>query len=393
MKFNLPLAQTKTSAPSAQMTGGLTLNSGSQNVLNTFMNSPKTVGSFNQNPYTPKPQGDTVTQTPTGGGSGGGGGSSAPVDTSYYDAGTGQTFGSYGDFTGAIDNAYNDAYGILDKNEQSIRSGEQDLYTQATSPYDAQRPMLDQALLEGNQQVASAKMGVKKDEANALSAARNLYQELNQAGIQRFGGSSSAGEFANQLLGREFQRNVSKAFETSGQNMQKLVEKGIQIKQNYDTQLQSLEQQKQGALAQARDVFRQRLDQINNTRLGLSENKAQLKLQALQQLRSEAMAIAQQHEQFRQSLILQSQQADLNLRNAISQYRQTSTSPVTLDAQGNPVMSTFGNSTANTTSGVYQGGVTTNKKNPYDYSGYIQAPAVASWTNQPINVVAGTPSN
>jgi hypothetical protein len=337
--------------------GGLTYNSGPK---------PQAVGNAGSGPV------------PSGGG---GGQPSAP--SPYYDSGTGQSFGSYGDFTGAIDSAYNEANGILGQQEQSIRAGEQDLYTQATSPFDAQRPMLDQALQEGQTSVESAKMGVKKDEQNALSAARNLYQELNQAGIQRFGGSSSAGEFANQLLGREFQKNVGKAFETSGNNMQKLVEKGIQIKQNYDTQLQSLETQKQGALAQAKDVFRQRLDQINNTRLGLSENKAQLKLQALQQLRSEAMAISQQHEQFRQQLYLQSQAADQNLKASISQYRSTAMTPTSLDAQGNPVMSQFGtNQQAQT--GTLQGGVATGKKNPYDYSQYNLGPAQASWTNQPV---------
>jgi hypothetical protein len=204
-------------------------------------------------------------------------------------------------------------------------------------------------------------MGVRKDEANALSAARNLYQELNQAGIQRFGGSSSAGEFANQLLGREFQRNVGKAVDTAGQNIQKLVEKGIQVKQNYDTQLQSLEQQKAGALSQARDVFRQRLDSINNSRLQLSENKAQLKLQALQQLRSEAMQIAQQHEQFRQQLIMQSQQADLNLKSAIASYRAQNGQSVDLNQFSNAAYSQFNGGTQNST-GTFQGGLQTPAK-------------------------------
>lgn len=394
MTYNLGLQPNYSAAPSALMTGnsggvnsygtpktGLTLNYGSQGVLNTFMNSPKQVGTFSQNPYTQQKVGNsgestytaptstnTTTQT-----------QQAPQFTDPY----GNLWNNFGDYSGAVDNAYNDANNLLNQQESGVKAGEQDLYNQATAPYDAQRPLLDQALNEGQTAVESAKMGVRKDEQNALSAARNLYQELNQAGIQRFGGSSSAGEFANQLLGREFQRNVGKAFDTAGQNIQKLVDKGIQIKQNYDTQLQSLETQKQGALSQARDVFRQRLDQINNTRLGLSENKAQLKLQALQQLRSEAMQIAQQHEQFRQQLIAQSQAADLNLRNAISQYRATATSPVAVDAQGNPTMSTFG-SNSQTTGASYQGGVATGKKNPYDYTQYNLAPAQASWTNQPV---------
>jgi hypothetical protein len=337
--------------------GGPTATIGAKTPGLTWMTKP---------PVAQQVQGAQAYQAPQ---SGGGQPSAPSAPQPYYDQGTGQTFGSYGDFTGAIDSAYGEANNILGQQEQSIRAGEQDLYKQATSPFDAQRPMLDQALQEGQQGVATAQQGVKKDEANALSAARNLYQELNQAGIQRFGGSSSAGEFANQLLGREFQKNVGKAYETSGQNMQKLVEKGIQIKQNYDTQLQSLETQKQGALSQARDVFRQRLDQINNTRLGLSENKAQLKLQALQQLRSEAMAISQQHEQFRQQLFLQSQAADQSLKQSISQYRATSMTPTSLDAQGNPVMSQFGTN-QQTAGGALQGGMTTGKKNPYDYSQY-----------------------
>lgn len=357
----LGLQPNYSAAPSAMMTGA----TGGTNAQGTPKPGVKGTSTYSaptgSNTYVTAP---IVDQTFSGGGGGGGGGGYVPPST-YTDPGTGTTFGSYDQFVNETNRVYGELEGLVNQQEQSIRAGEQDLYTQATAPYDAQRPMLDQALAEGQQSVATAQQGVKKDEANAISEARRLYQELNQAGIQRFGGSSSAGEFANQILGREFQRNVGKAFDTAGQNMQKLVEKGIQIKQQYDSQLQSLEQNKQGALAQARDVFRQRLDQINNSRMAISENKAQLKLQALQQLRSEALAISQQYEQFRQQVYLQSMAADQNLKQAISSYRTTAMTPAAIDQQANANYSQYGTSGGTTTGGVYQGGFTT-KKSPYD---------------------------
>lgn len=238
-----------------------------------------------------------------------------------------------------VNNVYGDAYNTLGQQEQQVRAGEQDLYTQFTSPYDAQRPLIDQAYSEGQTLNKQQQDTSGQQEQNALAAARRLYGELSQGVQQRFGGSNSAGEFANAFFGREFQRNMGQVQQTAGQNMQKLMDQAKTIQDQHAAQLQQLETQKQGALAQARNVFNEKLSAINNARLGLDQNKAQLKLQALQELRANVQNVLAGAQQLEQQARAQVTQAQTQLQAQVQVFRAQAGSPVDLQAIAQPYYS------------------------------------------------------
>lgn len=209
----------------------------------------------------------------------------------YYDPGTSRQFSSYDAYANEVNNAYGDVNNLLGGIESNTRAGEQDLYNSFTKPYDAQLPLLQQGRDQGlavNQQQQDQ---TRVDEQNAIAAARRLYQELTQGSRQRFGAGSSAGEFAGGLLGREFQRNYGQIQNTTGQNVQQLMTKAQDITEKYNAQLQQINLQKEASLSQARDEFRRRIDAINNSKVALAENKAQMKLAELQRLRANVDAI------------------------------------------------------------------------------------------------------
>ena len=241
-----------------------------------------------------------------------------------------------------VDNAYNDVYSNLNRQEQDLRGGEQNLYDSFTGQFDAQRPILDQGLQQGKQLVGQQGEQVKQQEANALTAARRLYQELTQGAKQRFGGSNSAGEFANAFMGREYQRNQGQIQNTTGQNMQALQSKAQELQQNYTAQLSQLEMQKQAALSQAKDVFNQRLSAINNARLGADQNKAQLKLQALQDLRGQISQVQSQALQMQQQLQSSVQQMQGQLAANVQGFNAQAGRAVDMNAIPNAVYSQFG---------------------------------------------------
>lgn len=260
------------------------------------------------------------TQTSLGGG--GGGGSSAPQgDMGGNFMGSGM---NEGDYMGQLNGLYDESLGLLNQQEQSTLAGKQDFLNQYTQPFDAQKPLLEQAYQAGvganqNQQYQS-----QLSERSAIDDARRLYNELGQGVKQRFGGSNSAGEFANAFYGREFQRQTGNIQNTAGQNMQTLLGKAQEIRQQYDAQLSSLEMQKNAALSQARDAFQQRLDAINNARLGIAQNKAQLKLQALQEFRANVMNVQAQAQALAQNLAVGVANQTGNIQNAIKTYQTAS---------------------------------------------------------------------
>lgn len=242
---------------------------------------------------------------------------------------------------GQVDSAYNESYNILGDIERGVRANEQNLYDTATKPYDAQRPLVDQQYQQNVATNRTQQETERFNEQNALASARRLFNELNQGVRQRFGGANSAGDFANEFYGREFARNTGNIQQTAGQNIKALTDQATQMKEKYDGMIQNLELQKQTALAQARDEFSRRIQEINNTRLGLAQNKAQLKLQALQELRTRAYQIQDQATQYMQQLGMMREQVNLQTQQQLAQAGQQF-QPIQTQGYASPSFSTMG---------------------------------------------------
>ena len=220
-----------------------------------------------------------------------------------------------------VDNAYAEAVGIFNKMRQNALAGKQDFLNQYTQPFEAQKPLLEEAKRSGLQNIQTQETLQKNQEQSALDAARRLYQELTQGVRQRYGGVNSAGDFARVFYGRELQRQKGGIYQQAAQNMQKLLDQKTKIEQGYQAKLQSLAQQEQAALLQAKNAFRDRLNAIDNAKAGLAQNKAAMKLDALRNYRAQQQAIQNAVLQHKMQLDSMVKLANLNLRNAIEGYK------------------------------------------------------------------------
>jgi len=261
------------------------------------------------------------TQIPTGGSKGGSAGTQAPT-SNYMGSGMNQD-----QYMAEINNAYNSSYDALNKQYDTTMAGQQNFYDQFTQPYEAQKPLLEQAYTSGVNLNKQQQNTNSQNALNQTDQSRRLYNELSQGVHQRFGGANSAGEFANAFYGREFQRQMGGIQNTQGQNQQALLSKLQDIQGEHDAKLQSLEMQKQAALAQAKDAFQQRLDAINNARSVLDQNKAQLKLQALQEFRQRAYQVQDQANQLAQQLQLIHAQAGAALGSQVNAFGNSANTP------------------------------------------------------------------
>lgn len=264
-----------------------------------------------------------------------------------------------------IDAEYGAVMSNLDDRRNNILSGEQDYYNSATQGYDAQKPILQQGLDQGNALIGSQRNDNSVQEQNALAAARRVYNELRQGVQQRFGGGGpdTTGGFANEFYGREFARNMGNTQNTAGQNSQKLNDQAQTLLGNYNAQLQKLEGDKQAALSSAKDAFRQRLDQIDAMKGQALENKAAMKLQELQNLRAQAAQIEAQNVQFQQQLQLQQQAALQGLSQNVNSFGQTANRSTSTNSYSNPAYSALGGGQATTISNNISGSYDPYKKN------------------------------
>jgi hypothetical protein len=249
----------------------------------------------------------------------------------YYDkyGGTGEDYLDYLKSGKAQEDALIDQYfgqgnDFLNQLEQSLKGTEQDFYSTYTSPYESQMPLINQAYQQGIGQLDSAKTGAYQTEQTALDAARNLFSELNSRNRQAFGGAglSSVGQASGELLGRTMMQEFGDIRQNTANTVQGLVQKGIEAKNYYDAQIQSINMQKENALSQAKLAFQEKLDEINSKRFQLQQDKAAAKLEALQTFNANVQGIRNQFMQFGQQLEAMKVQADLELRNALSAANQ-----------------------------------------------------------------------
>lgn len=238
-----------------------------------------------------------------------------PAQSTYYDPSTGRTFASQDEFNREIDNAYSGTYDYLNQAEANLRADYPNVLAEANANFTTNQALLNNQRDSALNQYSTQQKNAQNKYEDVLSSARRTLNEQRMGANQRFGGSSSAGQAATELQNVEFQRQ-------QGQNVRQLGDLTAQIdmhRQDVEKQHQAgllqLETQKQSAINQAQRDFQSKLLEITNNRAQVGQAKAQARLAALQNLRNQVFAIEQQNKQFKQTLELQRQQAQLQLGN------------------------------------------------------------------------------
>lgn len=243
------------------------------------------------------------------------------------DFGYGQSaIDAYKAYPGQVDAQYQSILDEIARQKGEAQNTYPDLEKQFTGGIDAQRPLLEQAYKSGTENVQNQIGQENRNKENVLAQARQLFSELQQGVQQRFGSTqnpNTTGGFANEFYGRELAKQQGKIQDTSGQNVKSLIDYGNQLKEKFDAQIQSLASQVETAKAQAKDVLYQRIQAIDSAKIGALQNKANMKLAALQEMNQQMANIQAQATQFAQQLYAQRQAADQELANQIKLYQQT----------------------------------------------------------------------
>lgn len=274
-----------------------------------------------------------------------------------------------------INNIYNEANSILNQQEQRLRSGEQDYYNTFTAPYDSQIPLVNQAKQEGIANLQNQQNVAEYQEKSALDAANRLYNELTARNRQAFGGTSSIGQAASEILGREQQRQLGSIKNNSAQVVQGIISKINDTESKASAMLQQLQKEKEAALSQAKLAFQDKLDAIDSDRFALAQQKSQMKYQEMLAYRDRVQALQDRATEYSMQIEAMREQARLESRGYLDQVNAMNQSYGGQAAQGNQNLSQANQNAISTlgfTSGLngVSGGASSNILSPTGYSPY-----------------------
>lgn len=266
------------------------------------------------------------------------------------------------EYSRQIDEAYNSSMGVLDQAENYLKGYQPQYEQQITNDYNYNVNEL------GNQrQSAFDRFGLQETQAqrrkeDALSAARRVYQEQTLGANQRFGGSSSAGGAVSEILARSQAEEQGKTYRQYNDYAQNLEIQRGEVERSYNLGLEKIRLEKERSLLESQRDFQSKLLQIASDKSNVIKNKAEARLQALQELRARAFSIEQMDRQFQYQLALQKQQNLASLNNFSSSL---SNSNSIVDQAYNQVVN--GTSQAPAPVSISSGGI----QNPLQYIGQL----------------------
>lgn len=226
------------------------------------------------------------------------------------------------DINQEIENAYNAKMGYLGDMENTLRGQLPGILGEIESQYGTSRKSLEGAKESGMGKLSAAEEASGQRRTDVLNAARRLFNELAMGGQQRFGSASSAGQAFSELSNREFQRNVGQGERAYTEALGQIQQQKSDLDMTFQNSLAQLENNALSAKAQARRDFDDKLSQINAMRAEAGVDKANLRLQALSDLRNQLFNMEMQKQQMQQSIQSQYTQNASQLDQALAQFAQ-----------------------------------------------------------------------
>lgn len=216
-----------------------------------------------------------------------------------------------------IENAYRQQVGYLTEQEARLQSQLPDYLAGIASPFEQQRPLLEQQLGEQQARGVTEEERLRGLEQRALADVRRGAEEQGLRTVQQFGGvgGSSAAQAASELVGREALRQQGAARTQTVQGIQNIQDQLRAIQSEYNANVAQLQLQKEQALSGARLNFQQQIDSIRKEKALAGVTKAQQTISALQDFATRRREIENQVTTQQNNLETLRETAALNAQN------------------------------------------------------------------------------
>lgn len=241
----------------------------------------------------------------------------APTPQQSYDFG-----GSYNNDSADLDRQINDSYAPAYDNLNLMESQYKQEFPTAQAALSADNTQAQNDIqAEQNTRltgIQDQRVAGQKSKQSQIAKARQMYNELRQGNLVRFGGSSSTADASSEILGRGAQEQFGGIEQNFGDLEQGLVKEEANINSFYSNKRTELGERTRVAEKQLKDQFDAKIREINRGRNELDSAKAGKRLAALQELSASYRQIKAESAQFAQELDAWKQFKDEALTNARS---------------------------------------------------------------------------
>lgn len=238
---------------------------------------------------------------------------SAPATTTNTDTGGAPSVDYNAELMDAINNYYTPAMDAL--NQRASEYGTQLPVTQSkvNDMYNSALTPINERQTQGETLIGTQRTDTTNAKVSAISQARQLYNELLQQGLSKFGGASSAGGAYAAIIGKQIAKNMGGIEQTNAQGNQKLDTELKNLSDFTSNQKIDLESKRTTALEQVQADYDNNIKEINAQKDTLEADKAAQRITALKEARDRAYAVQDAATSYQRQLDLFNQQTQATL--------------------------------------------------------------------------------
>ena len=261
----------------------------------------------------------TTTKSPSGGGS-----STTP---SLGDSGDKETtiMGySPEEYYDRLKGAYSGTMEALSNAESRARGDFNNQVQSTTDLFNAQIPTINSARDKAFNVIGDAQRMAEQGSNSALNSARELGGQLTQRATNLFGSGalSGVGQAAQEIYGRETQRNTNNIRQNLVNNIQTLNNQRKEVEVEAQNKIQNVQAQLQQAITNLQSQLSARLQDIDNLRGEVASRRDELKLDLMREYRTEARALQNEARSFAQQIAIETGNASRYLDTLMGQYNE-----------------------------------------------------------------------
>jgi Sec-independent protein translocase protein TatA len=210
-------------------------------------------------------------------------------------------------------------------NAESRARGDFNNQVQSTTDlFNAQIPTINSARDKAFNVIGDAQRMAEQGSNTALNSARELGGQLTQRATNLFGSGalSGVGQAAQEIYGRETQRNTNNIRQNLVNNIQTLNNQRKEVEVEAQNKIQNVQAQLQQAITNLQSQLSARLQDIDNLRGEVASRRDELKLDLMREYRTEARALQNEARSFAQQIAIETGNASRYLDTLMGQYNE-----------------------------------------------------------------------
>lgn len=218
-----------------------------------------------------------------------------------------------------LNSIYSPAIENLNQQESYLRNSQPTYEAQVRTEAQLAVDKLNSQKARGYANFGLQRNDLEQQKQSAWTEARNLYNELSQRGVSRFGGSNSAGKAYSEILGRETQKSLTSANSILGRGLAQITQAQNKLDSDVQIGLEEIDFRKDQGLQAIKDKFSQDILSINSNRAMIESAKSEARVQALREARLASYNWNEAQENYKKQLQLLSTQQQVGLNNSINE--------------------------------------------------------------------------